>query len=229
MIHSANRPNEFSTLSVNPPRSGDSWRALVLLSTCMLWSASALLAAEPNDDATAREQSALQFAEQHHPELARLLEPLRRMNPKEYREAMRDLTRTAERLEKLQERQPERYEFELQLWKLNSRIRLHVAQAQGPDDDAARQQLSAWIAERNRIQAAWLVQERDKLRARLGKVDEELEKLQSDSPATADAEARRLLQSSRPRPVANPLKKSTPAAPPGEASPLKKRVQEPST
>ena len=67
------------------------------------------------------------FASEHHPELARLLEHLRKSRSNEFQRAARELNQQIVVLEKIKEKNPARYAHQLQLWKEDSQIRVLVA------------------------------------------------------------------------------------------------------
>ncbi len=83
--------------------------------------------------------AALAFVQQQQPELARLLDYLRKNQPRQYQRAVRELSRTAERLSQTRDRDPRRYELELQAWKARSRIDLLAAKWQVKPDDELRE------------------------------------------------------------------------------------------
>lgn len=117
-----------------------------------------------------REQAARKFAEEHHPELAKLLKQLRENAPKEYVEAISELDRARDRLEKLRERQPDRYEAELQEWKLTSRIRLTLARMAMNEDPQLEAELRSMVRERQELRLQLLRAERDRIEKRLEKI-----------------------------------------------------------
>src|SRR4051794_26252921 len=63
------------------------------------------------------EAEALAFVREHHPELARVLEPLRAMDPAEYRKAIGELSQVARSLAEVKAKNPRRYELALDAWK----------------------------------------------------------------------------------------------------------------
>ena len=64
---------------------------------------------------------ALAFARTHHPELAKLIGRLKKSGTKgAYEKALGELSRTVRRLEPIKRGNPERYEMQVALWKLES-------------------------------------------------------------------------------------------------------------
>ncbi|REJ91517.1 MAG: hypothetical protein DWQ29_05640 [Planctomycetota bacterium] len=153
---------------------------------------------KPNLDAD-EEHAALEFARDHHPELADLLDQLRATNPKGYRNAIREVARDRARLERIEERNPERYELELKAWTIDSRIRLTAAQSVMGDADEARVRLRDLLVERNVVKLELLRFERQRLSDRLERIDASIERLESDPETTADRELDQLLRRARNR------------------------------
>jgi hypothetical protein len=126
-----------------------------------------------------REAAALMFVKRHHPQLAELLIHLEEQDKRQYQRAVRDLFRTSERLAQLQEREAERYELELRVWKIRSRIQLYSAQLAMHDDPEVRQRLKTAFREQGEVQRDLLQRERTRVAERLKRIDEQLEELKS--------------------------------------------------
>ncbi len=159
-----------------------------------------------------REAAAETFARLHHPELAELLGRLKAAAPKEYREAVRDLFRESERLAKLKARDPARYEIELELWKVGSRIHLATARLTMNESGQVRAELEELIAARLALRTRLLQYDRDKVVARLEKLDAELKSLTDRRDELVAQEVERLLKSARtkaPRGRVNPAAKTS--------------------
>lgn len=120
------------------------------------------------------EASVVEFARTHHPELANLLEQLKTNAPSEYRSAILDLEKTRDRLEKSRKNAPERADLELAEWKVNSRIRLMVARMAMGGDSSLEKDLKEALKERADLRVQLLSDERDRLRRRLEKLDENI-------------------------------------------------------
>jgi hypothetical protein len=139
-----------------------------------------------------RETAALQFAHENHPELAALLEGLKRNAPKEYQAALVDLDRAIERLGKFKEKSPERYEFELSDWKITSRIRLLAARLSMSSDPTVETELRAALRERLEMRLAAQRIERDRLQNRASKIDQQIEETASRADATVEKQFQEL-------------------------------------
>lgn len=175
--------------------------------------------------------AALAFAVEHHPELVPLLERLRTEAPAEFAAAVADLDRARERLAKLRDRQPERYEAALADWKLSSRIRLVLARLSTSPSAAAERELRELIRLRAEARLAPLRAERERITARLEKIDAQLTAFDRDPEAAITGEyeglrSKALKEAGRPRPGKRPVDRpaskpdATPAAPqPASATP----------
>lgn len=148
------------------------------------------------------EAAALAFASENHPELAALLDGLKQNAPKEYQAALVDLHRAVERLAKVKERSLERHEFELAEWKMTSRIRLLAARLTMSSDPAVEAELRAALRERVEFRLAAQRTERDRLRTRLGKLDEQIEETTSTADAIVEKQFLELRKSLPVRPAA---------------------------
>lgn len=141
------------------------------------------------------ETPVLEFAATHHPELADLLVRLRSDDPREFEQAIRDLNRTRERLERMKEKTPERYELELNAWKLDSRIRLLAARLAMSSDPQLEKELKSALRQRVEVRAKLLAAERERLEARIEVIDKTVSDLRQHPDQIADREFARLQQS----------------------------------
>jgi hypothetical protein len=143
-----------------------------------------------------REAAAISFLESHHEELGRLLKRLKKSRPMEYKKAMRDIFRASERLTSWQDKSPKRYEVELKLWKLNSRIQLLAARMRISSDTAMKEELRQAILSYNDARTERLVQERSRMTKRVEQLDAAIEMAQTRREQTADRRMQQLLQGS---------------------------------
>jgi hypothetical protein len=154
-----------------------------------------------------REAAALTFARLHHPELADLLDHLKDANRKEYQRALRELFQASERLARLGERSPERYELSLAAWKIDSRIRLLAARMTMTDDPALEDELKAALEERLEIRLAQHRDERARTAERLETLNRSIEALEGDREAVLARELEKVkrglggAKKSAPRPA----------------------------
>lgn len=133
-------------------------------------------------------KAALHFARQHHPELAELIKRLQKGNPGEYRKAITQLHETRVRLERFRERAPERFSLLLDEWKLDSRLRLLVAQVEMSNDPALEAQIDKLLVEKIRNREQFLELERNRTRERLNRLLEQISELKADQDAAKQKE-----------------------------------------
>jgi len=178
-----------------------------------------LAAREPVGEEAAA--AAIAFAVAHHPELVPLLERLRGEAPAEFAAAVADLDRTRDRLAKLRDRQPERHDAALAEWKLSSRIRLTLARLTTSPSAEAEQELRQLVRQRAEARLAPLRAERDRIGARLEKINAQLAAFDRDPEAAVTAEFEALrAKATRPAARPNPGRKlPEPAPPSGAANP----------
>lgn len=125
----------------------------------------------------ARRTALFAFVQEHHPELTRLLKSLEKSRPRLFDLAMRSLSNTYQRLESLQSQgKMKQYEEALENWKLSSRIKLSAAQIAVKDTPQNRQKLETLIAQQYDSRRVALESEQARLRERLERVSELLEK-----------------------------------------------------
>ena len=143
-----------------------------------------------------REAAAITFLDSHHAELGQLLKRLKKSRPMEYKKAVREIFRASERLTNWQDKNPKRYEVELKLWKLNSRIQLLAAKMRISGNPATKEKLRAAILAHNDARTERLVQERSRLSKRVEQLDAAIEKSRARREQAADRRLRQLLQGS---------------------------------
>ena len=142
---------------------------------------------------------ALAFARTHHPELAKLIGRLKKSGTKgAYEKALGELSRTVRRLEPIKRGNPERYEMQVALWKLESEARLLVArQAMKSDaDPELESRLRETLRKRATLRRNMLENDIKRSRARIERIESQLESLQN-LDAAADRELRRLKRTAR--------------------------------
>lgn len=145
--------------------------------------------------AQADAEAALAFAREHHPELEDVLSRLKKSNRAEFRRAVRDLNQARVRLERIQEKTPNRYAPALEDWKLESQIRLLAARSAMSDDGQIENELKTLIKQRIERRVATLTEERDRLAARVAKLDEQIKQQGADVDARVATELEKLRKS----------------------------------
>jgi len=135
-------------------------------------------------------ETAKEFALEHHPELAELLTKLETKSKGDFRRGIREVHRAVVRLERFNERQPERYQFELEKWKLDSRIRLMTARWTMSQSPQLEEQIKALLKERKESHVQRLTNERKRVAKRLEQLDKQI--ANATDSTNIDAEWRRL-------------------------------------
>lgn len=143
------------------------------------------------------EKAALEFAETHHPELAGLLAQLKENAADGYERAIAELDRSRDRLEKIRERQPDRYAAALKEWQLSSRIKLTLARMTLSKDPTLLPELTAMVRERAELRLQPLRAEQQRIKARLEKVGTTLDEYDRDPAAAVEKEVATLLTGNR--------------------------------
>jgi DNA repair exonuclease SbcCD ATPase subunit len=128
------------------------------------------------------------FASEHHPELARLLEHLRKSRSNEFQRAARELNQQIMALEKIKEKNPARHEHQLQLWKEDSQIRVLVAKWSLSKDEAIEKQIRQLLQQRRDTKVAQLKVEQRRLAEQLQKVEKQLTTLSEMPDSQIDRE-----------------------------------------
>jgi hypothetical protein len=144
-----------------------------------------------------QELTALAFAKEQHPELAKLLAPMKTAHPKEYQKALRELYRVSDRLTRMQARQPERYAIEINLWKAESRLRLVVAKSAMVDDDERREQIEKLVTERNTLKLQLLEFEKGESEQRVAQLSKQIEALKLQEADAVRKEVDRLVNTAK--------------------------------
>jgi hypothetical protein len=142
-----------------------------------------------------REAEALAFAREHHPELAALIEKLRKDNRRQFDRAIRELAQDRDRLVRLQKQLPPQYDLALAAWKLDSRAHLLAARMTMSQDPALEAELKQVLRDRVDVRLKQLQFERGRLQDRLTVVNKTIDKIQADKTAVADGELQRIKRS----------------------------------
>jgi hypothetical protein len=158
-----------------------------------------------------REAAAIQFAQQHHAELAELLARLKASHPDQYAKALRELDKTRERLEKARESDADRYAILLREWQLDSRVRLLAARLTMSTSEELEKELRQTLAERHDARLQLLTYDREKSKGRLQKLDEQIAENVQNREANIDRELDRIKKSAevRKKTVTKPAAKRT--------------------
>ena len=77
---------------------------------------------------SSNERDVLEFVGKHQPKLRKLMEFLKQKAPEQYRQAVKEMTRSKQRLSNLEKRDTGLYKIELELWRTRSELRLLAAE-----------------------------------------------------------------------------------------------------
>ncbi len=156
-----------------------------------------------------REAAALAFARAHHPELAALIDKLRRDNRRDYDRAIRELSQACERLTRLKKQSAAQYELSLAAWKLDSRAQLLAAHLTISQTPALEAELKQVLADRADVRLKEYKFEQARLQDRLTKVKASIQALETDKNGLVEKDLLRIKRSiaSRRHP-ARPANKS---------------------
>lgn len=141
-----------------------------------------------------RETAALSFVREHHAEVADLLENLRKTRPEQYRRAARELFRASERVAQWKDRDPTRYELELQTWKINSRIQLLLARSTMSPDIDVDAELRSLLAERIDVRLKLRRHDRELAAKRLADIDSDIDRLARQRDAAVERQLAQMRQ-----------------------------------
>lgn len=139
-----------------------------------------------------REELALRFARKHHQELADLLSGLKSADQTHYENAVREVARDADRIEKLGQRDRERYQASLRIWKFDSRIRLEAARFSMNQSEETEKKLRRLMASRQKARLAFLKLDRDRAKTRVNRISEQIDTLATNPEERITAEIDRL-------------------------------------
>lgn len=156
-----------------------------------------------------REAAAIKFAQQHHSELAELLNRLKASHTEQYAKALRELDKTRERLEKARDNDADRYAILLREWQLDSRVRLLAARLTMSTSEELETELRQVLTERHDVRLQLLTYERDKSKTRLQKMDEQIAEHVENRVTNIDREFDRIKKSAemRKKPATKPVSK----------------------
>ncbi|QDU11155.1 hypothetical protein [Gimesia aquarii] len=142
-----------------------------------------------------REKLALEFAKQHHPELAKLIQRLKKHKPREYKRALRDLDNTRTKLERFKNRDTERYRLTLERWEVDSRIRLLAARVSVMGSATDKSKLKNLITKRVDLQLELLRYDQKQAEKRVEKLQKSISEIVENRDDYIDAEFKKINRS----------------------------------
>ena len=172
-----------------------------------------------------REAAVTVFVEKNHPELKELLTYLRDNRRKDYERAIRELSRDAERISQLKDRDAKQYDLELKAWTIKSRIQLLAAHLAMGDKEEIRNQLRTLLNEQMDVRAALLKRERERANERLAKIDQDLSRLENEREKIVENQLKVLTKSAADS--KSKVKVTGKGPRPGNKKPAKPTVNQP--
>lgn len=119
------------------------------------------------------------FVREHHPEIEKYLKELKKNSPQLYRRGVSEIARNANRLEALKARNPELHQQMLEIWKIESRIKLAAARFALTENEKFKIELESLVEKRLELQKTRLYSERERLEERLSKLNTQIESFES--------------------------------------------------
>jgi antitoxin (DNA-binding transcriptional repressor) of toxin-antitoxin stability system len=138
------------------------------------------------DEAT-EERLLLVFVEQQQPKLLKLLEFMKRKQPAQYEQALKELSKAKQRLNTLEKRDQELYEVELKLWQVRSQLRMLVAEITVADRSAKemlKNRMADLVEREVDLEVAKLQIEQIRAEQRLAQLKSQLQDRTGDRDAT---------------------------------------------
>jgi hypothetical protein len=129
-----------------------------------------------------RQEELLAFVKEHQPQLEKLLRLLRKNRSDEYQSAVEDLDRDERRISSFKDKDPQRYQIELNLWITKSQISLLVAQLSVKDSPELQKQLRQNVARFFQLRQQQLISDKQRLQERLSRVEENIERIKNERP-----------------------------------------------
>ncbi len=142
-----------------------------------------------------QEKQAIAFAKSHHPELAKLIQRLKKRKPLEYRRAIRDLDMTLTKLDRFKKRDGERYRLTLELWEVDSRIRLLAARVSVMGNSKDKTELKSLIQQRIDLRLELLRHDLKLAENRIERLNKSIADMEQNQDKIMDAELKKIQRS----------------------------------
>jgi len=123
------------------------------------------------------ESPLLEFVEKHQQPLLKLLRFMKRKQPQQYQQALKELARVKQRLTTLEKRDSESHAIELELWQVRSNLRMLVAEILVSEKDSQeklKKQLHELVEKEIDLDTARLKLEKQRMEQRLSTVQSQL-------------------------------------------------------
>ncbi len=135
----------------------------------------------------ARRQVVLDFLEQHFPELRESILKSEKKSPRRSRVAIKRIEKDVLYLQKIQQKQPGKFDLVVQQWKLKTEIEITIAKYSGKEtDDQLKSRLKPLIKEMVEVRKSILKFDRQITSNRLDKLDKMLLNLETNAERVAE-------------------------------------------
>jgi hypothetical protein len=148
-----------------------------------------------------REAAALFFVKKHVPEVLPLLEQLKKSNPAQYEQEIREVFQVTEMLAELQD-DPRRHDLELKVWKTENKAYALVARLSTPNEEERKKieaELHDLARELVELDVQVLELKADQLDKELGEVKDELAKAREQTDKQAKTRYEGLVDQAKKR------------------------------
>ncbi|MBX3417556.1 MAG: hypothetical protein KF851_08145 [Pirellulaceae bacterium] len=130
-----------------------------------------------------RNERALEFVKEHHPQVLRLMNALEKNNAAQYRQALGSLAMEVDRLNMVKQRDSDRYPNALEMWKNQKSIDIVSAQiATQAETDELRQRMRELLQQRRELSVANLELDIKVAEARLARLERVKAEMAEDDP-----------------------------------------------
>ncbi len=129
----------------------------------------------------------LDFVEQQQPKLLKLLEFMKRKQPAQYDQALKELSKSKQRLSNLENRDTDLYKIELQLWQIRSQLRMllaEIAVAESASQDKLHKRLAELVTQEVDLDSARMQLEQSRAELRATQLKKQLQERSVDREAT---------------------------------------------
>jgi len=146
------------------------------------------------DESQSNEDQAISFVKLHHPELASLLEILKKSDPSKYRAAIKDVSKVVKRLEVSRKRDETLHQIEIEGWKIQSKIDLLLAKGMARDRKINESDFEQLIENRIDNQIQRTTRELELIDERRVKLAESLDKMTANRKAQIEKQVANMLK-----------------------------------
>lgn len=144
------------------------------------------------------------FLREHRPQLLKMMNWLEKNRPEEFQKAIVPLMKTQDRLEALQEKNPDAYENALNDWKLDTDIQVAAARAAVNDTPQNRKTLRELLVRKQAVKVDRLRAARDRLKERIANLNAQIRAVLQDQEAIDRAMNNAIKRASRLRAATKP-------------------------